>query len=190
MEQRRLPGRLAAVAAVLAPLLVLVAAMPAAAHEGSFSANYVDGSNLVLLTYNVHEPEAEIPVTFNFRLFDMVGVPIPYDTADITVTRDGEQVVARSLSISANLDVNTVIELPAGGAHVISVAFVHEGRTVSNGEFPLHVHDTEAATGSTMLIVSNAVAFALGIGVAVGLPWLARRRPGAEISAEPAPAGS
>src|SRR3712207_2219857 len=65
-------------------LLVLTAG-PAVSHGGSYDMKYVDGSNLVMLTFNTHEPVSGLPIAHNIRLYDLLGAPITYDTVHVEV---------------------------------------------------------------------------------------------------------
>src|SRR3954452_8817605 len=66
-------------------LLVVLTAGPAQGHTGSADVEYVDGSNLILLTFNTHQPVSGLDIEHNIRLYDMLGAPIPYDKVHVEV---------------------------------------------------------------------------------------------------------
>ena len=145
---------------------------------------YVDGSNLVLLTVNTHQPFSGAPLLHNLRLYDLMGAPIPFERAEVSVVGRGaagsvglrgrDALFEQSVPISPNNDVAVTYTYPRSGAYTLQVAFVTGTQTVSRGQFVL---DVGQGSGPGLLagfaLPETAAAFLLGV-LAVHL--VSRRR--------------
>jgi hypothetical protein len=80
--------------------LVALTGAPAQAHTGSYDMKYVDGSNLILLTFNTHQPVSGLDIEHDIRLYDLVGAPIPYDEVKVEVHTQDETSGVDSLESS------------------------------------------------------------------------------------------
>ena len=136
---------------------------PAQAHGGSYDMKYVDGSNVLLLTFNTHAPVSGLAIEHDLRLYDLLGAPITYDDVSVEVhTRDrdgGTTLRGESLLLDKTVPMLPTNEskltytYPVPGAYSVLVAFHAGGREISRGEFAVDV-----GTGTT--------------GGASGFPWV------------------
>lgn len=164
---------------------------PVQAHGGSYDMKYVDGSNLLLLTFNTHAPVSGLDIEHNLRLYDLLGAPIPYDEVAVEVhTREKhqsttlrgsdlleEQVVPMLATNESKLEV----AYPVAGAYALDVEFRAGGRAISSGTFAVDVGQGTAGPGGFPWI-RFALVLLLGVLVGVALP----RRTSAPVQA---PAG-
>jgi hypothetical protein len=187
------------VALVVACFLVLVAG-PARAHTGSYDMKYVDGSNLILVTFNTHQPVSGTDIIHNIRLYDLVGAPIPYDEVRVEVhTRGNTDELAAgdstllegdTLPMLPTNESKMTFAYPISGSYGLTVEFFAGGRPISQAEFAVEVAkgSTEASSGYGVLpLVVAFAAGAAGAGLVMGLRRM-RRRPDADseqVAAEP-----
>jgi hypothetical protein len=166
-------------------LLVLTGA-PAHAHAGSYDMKYVDGSNLILLTFNTHQPVSGLDIEHNIRLYDLVGAPIPYDEVRVEVRtqdgkggKDGVDGLESSLRKQASLPMLATNEsklsysYPGPGPYALTTVFYSGGQEISRGTFAI---DIGKGTGGQARLWLWWVAAAFLVGAAAGM--LARRRGG------------
>ena len=162
-------------------LLLLLAALlmsgavgaPASAHGGSYDMKYVDGSNVLLLTFNTHAPVSGLDIEHNLRLYDLVGAPVAYDEVAVEVhtlekgqtmtLRGGTSLVEDTLPMLATNESKLSLAYPLPGSYAVRVGFASGGRVVSNGEF---VFDVGPGTGGGS---GGFPWFRLGLTLLVGL---------------------
>lgn len=158
----------------LTPLVLLCllafpasASANASAHGGMFTAKYVDGNNLILLTDNAHGAESGIAIKHNLRLYDMTGQPIPFETAQVSFSLNGKQVTTESVQRSDNGDVTVTYTYPKQGSYMLAVSFLDNDKQISKADFPIVIKkgagDSFFAGFAT---IQTAIAFAVGIGLA------------------------
>lgn len=178
--------------ALVAVLLLVLCPATAHAHSGSYDLKFVDGSNVVLLTLNSHEPVTGTPILHNIRLYDLVGNPVPYTEVLVEVRRtDGEDVPGQRgrpvlhdevLPISPDNDSTLRYRYPQPGNHALALVFMNGEQEVSRAEFSLPV---AAGPGSAPLAGFATwqvlVAFVLGVACAL---LLGRRAASAGPDAE------
>jgi hypothetical protein len=189
----------ALVALVAACLLVLVMG-PARAHAGSYDMKYVDGSNLILVTFNTHQPASGIDIIHNIRLYDLVGAPIPYDevrvevhtrgNTDKLVAGDSTLLESDTLPMLPTNESKMTFAYPISGSYTLTAEFFADGRPISQAEFAVDVAKGSAEASSGYGILPLVGAFAAGVAGAVLLMGLrrARRRPdtdSVQVEAEP-----
>jgi hypothetical protein len=174
-----------AVLVVAALLLAGSGVLPAQAHGGAYDMKYVDGSNVLLLTFNTHTPVSGLEIEHNLRLYDLLGAPVPYDEVAVEVhTRDKDQ--STTLRGTTLLDEQTApmlatnesklaVTYPVAGAYTLDVEFRAGGRAVSSGSFAVDVGQGTAGPGGFPWIRMVAVLL-LGVLVGVALPRRARER--------------
>jgi hypothetical protein len=155
-------------------LLVLVTATPAAAHGGSYDMKYVDGSNLVLLTMNTHQPVSGLALVHNVRLYDLQGAPVPFERAVVEVIgrgavrsiglRGNDALLEQTVPLSANNDVAISYTYPRSGGYTLRVRFLTGEQVVSRGEFALDVAQGHAPGPlAGLALPETAAAFLLGV---------------------------
>ena len=168
--------------AVTAGLLILIGA-PALAHTGSYDMKYVDGSNMILLTFNTHQPVSGLDIEHNIRLYDLVGAPIIYDEVKVELhTRQGSSGGVDGLESSLRqertlpmLETNESklrYTYPASGGYRMTTVFFAQGREISRGEFAIDIGQGSAGPSRWSGVWSLAGAFLLGVAVA----WVVGRR--------------
>ena len=185
---RRLVAILAVVFIVGAPV---VAGAPAVAHGGAFDMKYVDGSNVLLLTFNTHAPVSGLDIEHDLRLYDLMGAPIPYDevafevdtrrnTNQLTLDKDGTLHQESAPMLPTN-ESKLTFAYPAPGSYSLDVTFRSGGQDISHGTFALDVAPGSQGAGGFPWI-RLGLAFLCGLFVA---SLLRRRAPVAGVSADP-----
>ena len=174
-------------------LLLLLAALllgsgvgaPASAHGGSYDMKYVDGSNVLLLTFNTHAPVSGLDIEHNLRLYDLVGAPVIYDEVAVEVhtlekgqtmtLRGGTSLLEDTLPMLATNESKLSFAYPVQGSYAVRVRFASAGQTVSSGEFVFDVGPGTAASGGTPWL---RLGLALMVGLTIGalLPRADRTR--------------
>ena len=178
------------VVAVAAALLVSPAV--ADAHSGTYDMKYVDGSNLVLVTFNTHQPVSGLAIRHNLRLYDLVGAPIPYDKATVEVHTRGKDagitlrghslLEEQTLPLDPTNDSTLTYSYPRAGAYTLLVRFWAGGRPISHGEFAVDVGQGASTRSLAGLRLPQTLAAFVGGLVAYHL--LSRRRPRTDSSAD------
>ena len=171
---------------VLAAAVLIVLAVPAAAHahSGTYDMKYVDGSNLVLVTLNTHQPVSGLSIRHNIRLYDLTGAPIPYDQANVEVHTRGKSsgitlrghtlVKEQNLPLDPTNDSTLTYAYPRAGAYTLLVSFWGGGRQVSHGEFAVDVgQGTPTGALAGLRLPQTVAAFLLGLAA---YHLVARRR--------------
>jgi hypothetical protein len=177
---------------LLSMLLVLVFPATARAHEPIFSLKYVDGENIIIASYNVHEFTAAQPVTFNLRVYTIAGVPVVYKSVEAIVEQRGKTVFNQTMAASSYNDVNWVYTFPEEGAFDVRLHFTNDDAAVATANFPIDVANvlTGGAAPSDRSLTSQifawptGAAFVLGIGLTLLVLWR-RQRPGGEPAEAP-----
>jgi hypothetical protein len=157
-------------------LLVALTPASASAHAGNYDMKYIDGSNVILLTFNTHLPVAGLDIVHDIRLYDLVGAPIPYDQVKVEVhTRantSGLALPGRTLLQDFTLPMLPTNEskltyaYPGSGSYTLKTVFLQDGREISRGDFALDIG--RGAPGSSpggTSWVKLSIAFLLGLGV-------------------------
>ena len=171
---------------VVAAAVLIVLTVPGAAyaHSGTYDMKYVDGSNLVLVTFNTHQPVSGLSIMHNIRLYDLTGAPIPYDTAKVEVHTRGKSsgitlrghtlLEEADLPLDPTNDSTLTYSYPRAGAYTLLVSFWAGGRQVSHGEFAVGVGQG-ASTGALagLRLPQTVAAFLLGLAA---YHLVARRR--------------
>lgn len=147
-------------------LLVLI--MPSTSlANGNYDLKYVDGSNLILVTYNGHAPVSGIETEHNVRLYDLIGAPIPFSTVHIEIVKGSTSAFDATLKSTETNDVTFNYVYPKAGKYTLKATFSDNGKDVSSGEMAVEV--TKGANQSfwaTAFTSQTLVALLLGIGLA------------------------
>jgi hypothetical protein len=176
--------------------LLATTASPAHAHAGSYDMKYVDGSNLILLTFNTHAPVSGLDIAHNIRLYDLVGAPIVYDEVRVEIhSLDGRDsgplasslLSEKTLPMLPTNESKQTFAYPVSGSYSLTAEFVDEGRTISEGEFAFDVGPGAAELSSGFGPLPLAAAFGLGVVVTL---LVRRRRPTAAPPAAPGPSAA
>ncbi len=172
---------------VAAAALLLVGAPGAAgAHSGAFDMKYIDGSNLVLVTFNTHQPVSGLAIRHNIRLYDLMGTPIPYEVVDVAVHTRGKDsgitlrghtlLDEQTLQLDPTNDSTLTYTYPRAGAYSLLVTFRAGGRDISHGEFAVDVgQGTSTGALAGLRLPQTLAAFLVGLAC---YHLVARRRRG------------
>jgi hypothetical protein len=187
---------------VVACLLVMVAgpAGPARAHTGAYDMKYIDGSNLILLTFNTHQPVSGLDIVHNIRLYDLVGAPIPYDEVRVEVhTRGNTDKLAaggstlldgETLPMLATNESKMTLAYPISGSYTLTAEFLAGGSPISRAEFAVDVARGSAEASSGYGPFPLILAFGAGAAGAVLLMHLRRLRRRPDTGSEPVDSGA
>jgi len=184
---------------VLTLSLLLVVAWPATAraHDSIFSLKYVDGDNIIVASYNVHDFTPGLPITFNLRIFTISGVPVAYKSVDAVVKRGDEVVFDDTMAASNYNDVNWIYEFDEAGDYDVTLQFTDHGAPVAHAHFPMQVVGEEhnAPEGSRIVSWPTAAALVLGVALTLGAQALfnrpdRRRRPASKSDTSKVAAGT
>ena len=147
--------------------LGLVIAIPhtSMAMAGMYSAEYIDGPHVVILAQNAHELETGTSLSFNIRLYDQQGQPIPFSSLEATIKQNGLGIYRQNFPQSENGDVTLTTSFDNVGAHMLYVSFFDNDKQIAKGEFPLSVK--QGANKNILQTVFSPpvlIAFVAGIG--------------------------
>lgn len=164
---------------LVAPLFLLLAPVASAAvgqgHGGNYTAKYVDGANIIILTNNVQETVSGVPIEHNLRLYDMTGQPVPFDAAAIEVKKASESLKKQTVPVSGTADIVFKYAYPKQGTYTILVSFLDHDKQVSRAEFPVVVsRGPSQSVFANAFTIETGLAFMLGLGTA--WLYLERRR--------------
>jgi hypothetical protein len=156
-------------------LLVLLTPVYASAHGAIFTYKYIDGDNLILVTHNVHDAQANMPITYNLRLYTMGGQLIPFEQVNAQILRGKHTEDQKTVSASQYSDANFTYAYPKQGNYVLSVNFLDHDKNIAHAQFPIVV-----AAGLDEGFLSGAftlqTAAALLLGIAVGILIYSQRK--------------
>jgi hypothetical protein len=156
--------------AIFIGLGLLFLAIPgvAQADENSFTYKYIDGPNMIVVTHNVHHPQAGAPVTYNLRLYEREkGLPASFERVRVTISQDAKAVFGKSLTVSPYNDTDFSYAYPDPAEYTLSVQFLGQDRTIASGEFPIVVEPGLQKSGwLSLFTIQTGAAFLLGIGTA------------------------
>lgn len=147
--------------------LGLVIAMPASsmAMAGMYSAEYIDGPHVVILAQNTHELETGTVISFNIRLYDQQGQPVPFSSIEATIKQNGLGIYRQNFPQSENGDVTLTTTFDNLGAHMLYVSFFHNDKQIAKGEFPLSVKQgANRNILQTIFSPPMIAAFIVGVG--------------------------
>lgn len=144
-------------AALVAALVMIVAPAPALAHGGSYDMKYVDGSNVLLLTFNTHTPVSGLDIEHDLRLYDLLGAPITYDEVAVELhARDDTEGIAlrgqtllqeETVPMLATNESKLTLAYPVPGSYTLRVVFSAGGSPISSGEFAVNVDQGASGGG-------------------------------------------
>jgi hypothetical protein len=156
--------------------LCTIAALPvvASAHGSLFTFKQIDGTNVIMVTHNVHDAHSGIPITYNLRFYNVDGQPMPFQTVETEVTQGDEQYAKQTIAASPNGDANFTYTFPHQGNYTLSVTFIENHKPAAHADFPLAVEKGVSTNFfADFFTMQSLVAFALG-AMATALVW--RRR--------------
>ncbi len=144
-------------------LLVVLAPAAAYAHDDVYSFKYVDGEHIVIGHQNVHDAATGIPITYNLRVYDLVGQPLSFTTVQVTIMRDSTVVLDKVLPMSENNDTVFKHEYSETGNYLLQLDFMTADEEVlAQAEFPFVVQKGLTSSGA-IFSAPTIIAFLLGI---------------------------
>jgi hypothetical protein len=161
--------------------VLLVVALPATAqaHDPLFSLKYVDGDNIVVASYNVHDFTPGLPITFNVRVYTIAGAPVVYKSLETVVKQRDKVIFDQTFAASDYNDVNWIYAFGGPDKYDITMQFTNHGEHVAQAEFPIQVtHSHSHSLSSRFLGWPTASALLFGIALTLGAQELFRRPAG------------
>lgn len=150
---------------IAAACLAIVVPQTSMAMAGMYSAEYIDGPHVVILAQNAHDLETGALTSFNLRLYDRQGQPIPFSSLEATIKQTGLSIYHQNFPQSENGDVTLTATFDNVGAHMLYVSFFDNDKHIAKGEFPLTVKPGASKTFlQTVFSFPVVAAFVLGIG--------------------------
>lgn len=150
---------------VVVSVLILLVSGYGQAMGGMYTAKFVDGSNLVIMTNNAHNTQAGIPINYNLRLYDMEGKPITFSNIQMELRHGDKTLLSQNLRRSVNDDASFEHTFAKQGAYNLVVHFMDNDKHVAQGEFPLVVNKgVDEGFLADAFTPQTAVAFGLGVG--------------------------
>ena len=159
----------------LVAVFLVAGTAPAQAHGGSYDMKYVDGSNLLLLTFNTHPPSPGWPssTTCGSTTCSAPRSPTtrwPSRCTPATTTEHhpphDHPAHEKTQPMLATNESKLTYNYPLPGSYTLRVVFRAGGRAISSGEFAVDVgQGTPGAPGGFPWI---RVALVLLLGVVIG----------------------
>lgn len=150
---------------VVVSVLILLISSYGQAMGGMYTAKFVDGSNLILMTNNVHNTQAGAPITYNLRLYDMEGRPITFSNVQMELKHGNKTLLDQNLRRSVDEDASFEYTFARQGAYNLVVRFMDNDKQVAQGEFPLVVSKgVDEGFFAGAFTPQTAIAFGLGAG--------------------------
>jgi hypothetical protein len=152
--------------------LVLVASPAAAqAHGSLFTFKQIDGTNVVMVTHNVHDAQSGIPITYNLKLYNIDGQLMPFQKVEAEIQQNNSSLTKQTLNATANQDANFTYSFPKQGEYKLLLTFIDNGKPAARGDFPIIVQKgLDQNFFADFFTTQSLVAFLLGAG-AVAAYW-------------------
>ena len=149
----------------------------AGAHDSAFSLKYVDGQNIIVASYNVHNFIPAQPITFNLRIFTISGVPVAYKSVETVVKKGDEIVFDETMAASKYNDVNWIYAFGEAGQYDVTLQFTDHSAPVAHANFPMQVVSevNNGPPGSRIVSWPTAAALLSGIALTLGAQALFKR---------------
>jgi hypothetical protein len=147
-------------------LISCVFSAPVTAMAGMYTAKYVDGSNVVVMANNVGTTQADVPVTYNLRVYDLEGKPLYFGNIDVQVKQGKKTIGRHNLRRGQNADASTMLTFPRQGTYLLVVRFLDNDKQVARGEFPVVAAASPNQSWFKALASwQTAVGFVVGVAV-------------------------
>lgn len=144
---------------------------------GMYTAKYVDGSSVILLANNVHNTQADVPITYNLRSYDLEGKPIYFGNIQLDVVHGKEILEQHNLRRTVDGDASIILSFSKQGTYILKVRFLDNDKKIAEGEFPIVV--SKSPNGNLLTTIATwQTAFGCTVGVAVTILIYKRRRLG------------
>lgn len=156
----------------LCTLVAILVSIPVSSNAmaSMFTAKYIDGTNIVLLTNNVHETNSGLPITYNLRIYDTEGKPISFGNAQLELLQDKHVLQSHNLRWTPNNDASIALTFPKQGTYLLKVRFLDNDKQIAQGEFPIVVSKGPNQSWTKDIFTPvTGMSFALGAGLALTL---------------------
>jgi len=157
--------------------LSLVSFTGVQAMAGMYTAKYVDGPNVVIMSNNVHETQANVPVAYNLRVYDLEGKPLNFGNIDVQVKQGKKTMEQHNVRHSQNGDASITLTFPRQSTYLLEARFMDNDKQVARGEFPIVVSKSpNQGWLKTLASWQTVVGFVLGVAAATltRLPYVTR----------------
>jgi hypothetical protein len=158
-------------------LLLALLALPlgVSAHGSLFTFKQIDGTNVIMVTHNVHDAQSGIPITYNLKLYDIDGKLMAFQKVEAEVRQNNSSQAKKTLDVTTNQDTNFTYSFPRQGEYQLLLTFIDNGKSAAHGDFPIIVQKgLEQNFFADFFTAQSLVAFLLGAG-AVAAYWQRRR---------------
>ncbi len=125
-----------------------------------------------MVTHNVHDAQAGVPITYNLRLYTMDGQLVPFQQVQVKVRQDNQTVYEQTVTVAENDEANFVYAYSREGSYILSLVFIDQDKQVAQGEFPIVVLK---GLESSLFIDVVRMVLAFGLGVAATIFYLDRK---------------
>ncbi len=149
--------------------LVAVLILPVSvwAMAGMYTAKYIDGPNVILLTNNVHDTHADVPITYNLRVYDMEGKPTYFGNVQLALKQGAKVLEEHNVHRTEHNDASISLTFPKQGTFAIEARFLDNDKQIAWGEFPIIVSKSPNESWlAKMLSLQTAIGVVLGVGTA------------------------
>lgn len=110
------------------------------AHGATHVLQQVSGSNVVFVNFNVEKFQSGVPITFNFRLYQISdGRLVPFEKAEVEFLQGNKKLRNFSLNFKEGEEIKAIYGFPREGEYKLKVNFKDKGEVKASGEFPLIV---------------------------------------------------
>lgn len=152
--------------AVLALLLAIP--LPALAHGTLFTFKQIDGEQLIMVTHNVHDARAGVPITYNLRLYNIDGQLLAFQKVEAEVKLQGKSQTQQTVSVTPNADANFTYAFPHQGEYQLLLTFLDNDKQVAHGDFPIIVEKgLDKNFFAPFFTPHTGLAFLLGAGLMI-----------------------
>ncbi len=148
--------------------LVLSLASSAGVHAmaGMYTAKFVDGQNVVIMANNVHDTQAEVPIAYNLRVYDLEGKPLYFGNVDVRLKQRNKTLEQCNLRGGQDHNASTTLTFPHAGTYVLEARFMDNDKQIARGEFPIVASESPRQGWLTSLASwPTVVGFVIGVAV-------------------------
>ena len=92
-----------------------------------------------MVTHNVHDAQSGVPITYNVRIYDMTGKPVPFSTVAVEMKRGSRSLEKQTLTRTDNADAVFTYSYPRQGEYTLFVRFMDGDKRVAGSNFPIVV---------------------------------------------------
>jgi hypothetical protein len=154
--------------ALLITLALVIMALPATvrADTSIYTHRYVDGKNIIMMTHNVRDVRADVPIAYNMRVYTLEGHALAFEQVQVLIKHDSRLLFGKSLMVSDYKDAAFTYAYPKRGTYTLSLRFTQSNKILAAGDFPIVVDkSTDEGVLEGIIAPQTVIAFLLGIGI-------------------------